>query len=61
MSDETNKLDVSAAAPAVAADSTELSEESLKGVAGGSDLPKEQVSLSFSKIEWSYKAQKSDG
>jgi bacteriocin-like protein len=50
--------------PAVeAASSSELTEKDLETVTGGSSdiLPKEQVSLSFSKIEFKYKEQKPDG
>lgn len=54
MSDDVNKIDK-------AADSTELSDESLKNVAGGADItPKEQVSLSFGKIELKYEQQKGE-
>jgi type VI protein secretion system component Hcp len=59
MSDDINKIDEKAAVPAA---STELSDESLQSVAGGADIiPKEQVSLSFGKIEVKYQEQKSDG
>jgi hypothetical protein len=50
--------------PAVeAANPSELTEKDLETVTGGSSdiLPKEQVSLSFSKIEFKYKEQKPDG
>jgi len=52
MSDDVNKLDDKAAAPAIAADSSELPEESLKEVTGGTDLPKEEISMPFTKIEY---------
>lgn len=58
MSDDTNKIDVNATAPA--ADSTELTDESLQSIAGGTD-PKEQVSLSFGKLEIKYQPQRTEG
>ena len=59
MSDDTNKIDDKAAAPAIAADYSELTEDSLKNVAGGTnDVPQETISLPYSKIEWKYTEQK---
>jgi hypothetical protein len=59
MSDDTNKIDEKAAAPAISADSTELTEDSLKNVAGGTEAqPKESVSFNFTKIEIKYQQQR---
>ena len=59
MSDDTKKIEEKESAPAIAADSTELTEDSLKNVAGGTnDVPQETISLPYSKIEWKYTEQK---